>query len=244
MNKFMKIGIIVAIILVVTAVGEAIYFGYNDFMGPLKSIVKMKITNKYDSKTRQGEIIFYGASNFARWTTLDEDLSDYKVQNHAFGGSSDIYLVKYADKILFPYKPKVVFFQTGSNDYVEMTGTDEEKISKCMKYKKEMFESFHKQLPDATFVIMSGLLLPGRSEYTKMTQEINKQLKELCEKSDYMYFVDSSKMTYDGQNYDKTLFVKDGIHLNEKGHDLWTKDYIVPAIEKVIKEKNLSSLRK
>ena len=38
------------------------------------------------------------------------------------GGSTDKLLVKYADKLLYPYNPKIVFFQTGSNDYVSLSG--------------------------------------------------------------------------------------------------------------------------
>ena len=123
-------------------------------------VLRVSVDESYlYSDVRKGEIIFYGASNFARWGTLDEDMSEYKVQNHAFGGSTDVELVGYAPELLFPYEPAVVFFQTGSNDYVQQEGTDEEKIAKCMNYKKAMFADFHEKMPDAKFVIMSGLLL-------------------------------------------------------------------------------------
>ncbi|CUH97036.1 putative membrane protein [Propionispora sp. 2/2-37] len=234
----------VVVILAIITVGEFMYFGYEAFWGPFKGLTTLKITHQYDTK-RQNEIVFYGASNFARWDTMEKDLAGYKVQNHGFGGSTDKDLLKYADTLLFSYNPRIVFFQTGSNDYVDMTGTDAEKVSKVIEYKRDMFAKFHERLPNATFVVMSGLLLPGRSEYTPMTQEINRQLQDICNKHhDYMYFVDASKMTYDGMKYDETLFVEDRIHLNQKGHDIWTKDYIVPAIERIIKEKALESVRK
>lgn len=201
------------------------------------------IEKKY-SVERKGEIIFYGASNFARWETMEEDMSDYKVQNHAFGGSIDAELVGYSDRILFPYEPKIVFFQTGSNDYVQLSGTDEEKIEKCMKYKKQMFSAFHEQMPDAKFVIMSGLLLPGRAEYLNLTLTINEQLRKLAEETDYLYYVDANAMTYDGTNLDETLFVKDMIHLNHDGQMRWYNEYIKPMIEQVITENGMDSVRK
>lgn len=202
-----------------------------------------EIAKKY-STDRKGEIVFYGASNFARWGTMEEDMADYKVQNHAFGGSIDAELVGYSDQILFPYEPKVVFFQTGSNDYVQLIGTDEEKITKCMTYKKQMFAAFHSQLPKAKFVIMSGLLLPGRAEYLDMTLEINDQLRKLAEETDYLYYVDANDLTYDGANFDESLFVKDMIHLNHEGQMRWYEGYIKPAIEQVIRDNAWETLRR
>ena len=161
---------------------------------------------------------------------MEEDMAGYTVQNHAFGGSADKDLVEYADRMLYAYDPKVVFFQTGSNDYTQATGTDEEIIAKCMDYKKEMFASFHEAMPDATFVIMSGLLLPGRSQYLDMTIEINKQLAELAEEEDYLIFVDANEMTYDGENFNTDIFEDDQIHLNHDGQMLWYENYIEPVL--------------
>ncbi len=204
-------------------------------------IDKIKTTYKTD---RQGEIIFYGASNFARWTEMEWDLREYRVQNHAFGGSTDKDLVEYANEILYPYQPNIVFFQTGSNDYVAIKGSDEEKIAQCMAYKKQMFATFHEHLPEAKFVVMSGLLLPGRKQYLNLTLRINEELKKYCDTLDYMYYVDANAMTYYGGMLDRTLFVKDMIHLNHEGQLLWCRKYIRPMIEQLICEYGLESLRK
>lgn len=210
--------------------------GWQVGWGPFKSLFKgygdqvAEIAEKYDASTRKGEIVFYGASNFHLWTEMETDLAPYPVQNHGFGGSTDKMLVQYADQILYPYAPKIVFFQTGSNDYVVETGTDAEKIQKCMEYKFFMFDLFHEKLPDTKFVVMSGLLLPGRSEYTAMTREVNRQLAALCEERDYMIYVDAEALTFNGENYRTELFIKDGIHLNHDGQLLWARDYILPQL--------------
>ena len=39
---------------------------------------------KYKDRPK-GEIVFYGASNFTLWRTMDEDMLPYVVQNHGFG---------------------------------------------------------------------------------------------------------------------------------------------------------------
>ena len=220
------------------------YVGWGPFAFMQFDHEEKLILQKYDSETRKGEIVFYGASNFRLWTEMENDLPEYKVQNHGFGGSTDQDLVERADTLLYPYAPAVVFFQTGSNDYVSLDGTDEEKVEVCMAYKKFMFETFHEKLPEAKFVVMSGLLLPGRSQYTALTQKINDALEELCAEYDYMTFVDAEEMTFDGSAYRSELFIKDGIHLNHEGQLLWRDGYIRPAIEALINEYGLEELRK
>lgn len=40
---------------------------------------------------------------------------------------------------LYPYHPDIVFLQTGSNDYVNLSDSNEEKVNVCMDFKNEMF---------------------------------------------------------------------------------------------------------
>lgn len=126
---------------------------------------------------------------------------------------------------------------------VNLLGSDSEKVEVCMEYKKFMFETLHEQLPDAKFIVLSGLLLPGRSDYTALTQEINRELELLCSEYDYMYFIDASEMTFDGNNYSIEMFISDGIHLNRDGQLAWCNNYIRPQIEAVIDEHGFEHLR-
>lgn len=242
-----KIFAIVAVISAASVLIGLITIGMKIGWGPFSGLYSLKgevdaIAQKYDTKRKQ-EIIFYGASNFRLWMEIENDLSAYKVQNHGFGGSTDKMLVKHAEEILYPYDPHIVFFQTSSNDYVKLSGIDDEKVKACMDYKKEMFETFHKRLPNAKFVVMSGLILPGRRKYTDMTMKINEELKVYCEAHDYMYFVDATRLTYDGKNFNETLFISDGIHLNYEGQLKWCDQYIRPELESLIQKYDLEEVR-
>ena len=229
------------VVLLMVFTGLAVT-GYEIGWGPFAGLFKgwesevKAIEARYDAEAHQKEIVFYGASNFRLWKEMENDLAPYPVQNHGFGGCTDHDLRQYAGRILYPYNPKIVFFQTGSNDYVNLSGTDAEKVGKCMAYKREMFAAFHEHLPDAHFVVMSGLLLPGRAKFTEMTREINRQLRLLCEEYEYMTFVDAEDMTFDGVNYRTELFVDDQIHLNHDGQLLWSEKYIKPTLQKLLGE--------
>ena len=251
MMKKKKIAIIVssvcvglALVILLGLIFTGLYVGWGPFTYLQFDSQERAIVKKYDAEERQGEIVFYGASNFRLWTEMENDLAEYKVQNHGFGGSTDKDLVERAETLLYPYSPAVVFFQTGSNDYVSLSGTDEEKVAACMEYKEYMFTTFHERLPEAKFVVMGGLLLPGRSQYTALTQSINDGLEALCAKYDYMIFVNAEEMTFDGENYAEELFIDDGIHLNHEGQLSWCNNYIRPAIENLIEEYGLEELRR
>ena len=249
MKKPLKIVIIVAAALVVASLAGLAITGLKIGWGPFSFLHTWdadveKIQQTYPAEENQNGIIFYGASNFRMWTEMENDLPEYRVQNHGFGGCTDQDLMHYADKLLYPYHPAIVFFQTGSNDYVSMKGTDAEKVAACMDYKKQMFAEIHDQLPDAKLVVMSGLLLPGRNEYRELTEEINTALEALCKEMDYLWFVDASAMTWDGQHYADALFIKDGIHLNHEGQLLWMQDYIRPMIEVLVSEFDLTQVQK
>lgn len=204
-----------------------------DFQGPYRGLAKVAITNTYNSETCHGNVVFYGASQFTKWHEMEEDLKPYKVQNHGFGGSTDKDLVAWADDLLYPYEPSIVFFQTGSNDYVQSKkATDVERIQESMDYKMYMFEMFHEKLPNAKFVVVSGLLLPGRSQYSDMTKKINKKLSSYCESLDYMYYLDTVDLTYDSKTntYYEEMFVSDRIHLTHEARIQWAQNYILPEL--------------
>ena len=198
-----------------------------------------EIVKNYDPEARSGETIFYGASNFAQWYTMEKDLAPYSVQNHAFGGSCDKDLVYWAESMLYTYNPSYVFFQTGSNDYIASTAeTDALKVEEAMTYKKEMFAAFHEKLPEAKFIVMSGILLPGRSEYVDMTLEINDQRKAFCEETDYMIYIDAESLTYDREAGEfvenvETLFRADQIHLTEEARITWAEKWILPMLSQL-----------
>lgn len=115
MSRNKKIAIIIpsvcvglALIILLGLIFTGLYVGWGPFTYLQFDSQERAIVEKYDAEERQGEIVFYGASNFRLWTEMENDLSEYKVQNHGFGGSTDKDLVERAETILYPYAPAVV----------------------------------------------------------------------------------------------------------------------------------------
>lgn len=225
------------------------------------------ILRTYDAATRQGEIVFYGASNFRLWKTMAADMAPFVVQNHGFGGSTDRDLLERAPRLLFPYRPSIVVFQTGSNDcplilqeekelgvqplltspvnaeeapFKKHSGaslSEQALFKRVFARKVQLFETLHEALPGVPFVVISGILMPGRSEFDEITRCVNQGLRELAERLDYLYYVDAEAMTVDAAGrHLPEMFLSDGIHLTPEARRRWANDYIKPVLAQVMRE--------
>ena len=192
-----------------------------------EQVVKM-IEEQYPVEEHKGEVIFYGPSNITLWFSLEKDMEPYKAQNHGMGGCIDDDLMHYAPRLLYPYEPKVVFFQTGSNDIAG--GIPLETI---LQNKKKMYAMFLENMPQAQLVVCSGLPLSGRTQFWDATAETNALLEKMCSETDRLHFLNATDAmltdngpeelrTSDGRYFNPSYFRMDRIHLNKKGHDVWT----------------------
>src|SRR4051794_39551306 len=67
----------------------------------------------FEAKDREnlppkGAVLFTGSSTIRMWTSLPQDYPDQKVINRGFGGSEIADATHFADRIIFPYEPKMV----------------------------------------------------------------------------------------------------------------------------------------
>ncbi|MCL5019789.1 MAG: hypothetical protein M1426_04890, partial [Patescibacteria group bacterium] len=93
------------------------------------------------------EIIeFTGSSSILMWKTLAEDFKPLKVFNRGFGGSQMFEVLQYADRIIIPYKPRIIVLYAGDNDIA--SGKTPEMVLNDFKL---LVEKIHNALPE-TFI--------------------------------------------------------------------------------------------
>ena len=148
---------------------------------------------------------------------MDKDLARFGAQNHGFGGATDVLLVHYAERLLFPYAPGVAVIQSGSNDYAGLKGKPARQAAANLELKKRMYGYFLEELPDTRFVLLSPLLMPGAPFFTETYVLVSEGMAKLCGELPRMTFADVSDVTFDGNVYKTELFKSDGIHLNRDG---------------------------
>ena len=205
-----------------------------------------KLAKSHPFEDYQNYILFYGDSNFRLWRdTIENDFPEYRVIDHGFGGSTAVDLVHFANTLLFRYQSPIVILQNGLNDFGVLSGEDDSTRSdELIDYREEMLNAFHEIMPDTIFVFVSTLIVPGRTEFFDLAMDVNRRTKEMANQYDYLYFVDSTDLTYDGTEIHEDLFIEDGLHLTDEARTVWADQYIKPVIEQIITEYHFDSLRK
>ena len=219
--------IVLAALVVLLALAFFIFLGTQS-LGPFGHIAVTRVRKTYDAAKRKNEVVFYGPSNFTLWEQLDEDIKPFKVQNHGIGGTTDKIMMKFAQELVFDYEPKVVFFQTGSNDY-SMGST----VEQVKENKKKMYAMFREKLPETKLCVMAGLFIPARPQFWPQIQEVNEFLADYCAQYENMIFVDGNGplMNDDGTANEK-MYRPDKLHLNHEGELRWGSS-MLPVLEQI-----------
>ena len=161
-------------------------------------------------------VLFVGASTITLWKSLARDFPDHKVINRGFGGSEIVDTTHFAERIIFPYEPKMIILRCGSND-ISSGKRPEEVLEDFRAFVSKVRE----KLPKAEIVFMSLNAIPSRWVQKAKDDAANKLIKEAIQRMPQVRFLDISDMvlTPDGQSRTE-LFGPDRLHFNETGYKL------------------------
>ena len=172
----------------------------------------------YEAKDKESPppkdaILLTGASNIVRWKSFAEDLPGYQVLNRGFGGSQIADVVDYADRIIVPYRPKMVIVQAGGNDLASGKTPDE-----VLADAKALVEKVRKSLPEVRIAFLSISPSPKRWDQREKQAEFNKLLNDYLSHGDNLDFIDvnSAFLGSDGKPRAE-MFVADGQHHSVEG---------------------------
>jgi len=125
-----------------------------------------------------GGVLFVGSSSIVKWNTLAIDLRGHSVLNRGFGGSNFHDLIYYADRVIYPYSPGVVFVYEGDNDLAQ-GDSPEEVLKSAKKLRKMIGKALGKKVP---VVFISPKPSLARWELKTAYEKTNALLKEFAEK--------------------------------------------------------------
>ena len=173
-----------------------------------------------------GGYLFVGSSSIRLWTTLAEDFPKLPVIGRGFGGSRIADSTRYADRIIFPYKPAKILLYAGDNDLAD--GRPPEKV-------REDFQTFVAQvrtsLPGAKIYFIAIKPSLARWALIDKIREANRLIREMAGKDDKVEYVDifTPMLGPDGRPRAE-LLGPDGLHLNRARYELW-RDVIAPVLK-------------
>jgi lysophospholipase L1-like esterase len=165
-----------------------------------------------------GGVLFVGSSSIRLWDGLETGFGDAStIIKRGFGGSRLSDCASLIDKLVTPYRPRIVVVYAGDNDLAE--GAQPEEVA-------AQFERFvtgvREALPQTSVAYVSIKPSPARAHLQQRVHATNALIQAYTERMDNTDFIDiyTPMLGADGLAR-KELFSGDSLHLNADGYALW-----------------------
>ena len=184
--------------------------------------VEKEVSAREQEEYPKGQIVFYGPSNFTRWSArwgmvpmrdvlLGKSGAPCAI-NRGFGSSNAELQLYYYPRMVRPLEPKVLVYGCFGNQHGY---TDEETWEigqRVVAYALADFPGIH------VYLLGRGYAKVMTEEGNARRHKINGWLKEFAENTPGCYYLDPLSYTALGN---PDLFVEDGIHMNQDGYRVY-----------------------
>ncbi|MEB8329676.1 GDSL-type esterase/lipase family protein [Flavobacteriaceae bacterium KMM 6897] len=186
----------------------------------------LSIQKKYDglwdaSKTT---IVFTGSSSIRMWNNIQDAFPEYQVINSGFGGSMSSDLLIYTNDLILKYKPKKVFIYEGDNDIVAKVQTED-----IIENTRAIINRIKAYDPNTEIVLISAKPSIARWDHRNKYKRLNRGFEQLSKNDDTISYANVWEPMLYNNRVRPDIFLKDGLHMNSKGYDLWLsviKDHV------------------
>src|SRR5262245_62723643 len=163
------------------------------------------------------EIVFVGSSTIHRWNVASY-FPDLKVINRGIDGTELADAVKYIDRLVLRYEPRLVVVYAGDND---IGGG---KLSEQVSVDFERFvRAVHTKLPETRILYIGIKPSPLRWLQVDRMRLANQLIRSICERDDRLAFLDLDNLMLGWDEKPRQeLYVEDSLHLSPQGYQLWT----------------------
>lgn len=175
---------------------------------------------------RPGGVLFVGSSSIRLWPTLASDFRGVAVLQRGFGGAELSDVVRYAPRIVLPYRPRLIVLYAGENDIAAG------KSAAAVFREYQAFVGLvRRALPETRIAFVS--LKPSGSRWALVGQmrEANDLIRRYTATDHRLLYVDvfTPMLGPDGRPREE-LFVEDRLHLNAAGYVLW-RELLQPIVQ-------------
>lgn len=189
------------------------------------AIAKFDEEDKKMPPPKQG-VLFLGSSSIRLWD-VKKSFPEMLVVNRGFGGSQICDSTHYADRLVNIHEPRLVVFYAGDNDIAG--GKSPEQVRDDFRDFVEKVRGPQPELPILFIAIKPSI---ARWKLADEIKEANRLIKDDLEELGNITYVDVWPAMLDEKGEPrKELFADDGLHLNEKGYEVWT-ELVGPLVEK------------
>ena len=171
-------------------------------------------------------IVITGSSSIRFWQPdIHHEFKQVEVIARGFGGSNMNDLLHFSEELITQYQPRAVAIYEGDNDIAQG-------ISPTLILKKyiALNNKVRKALPDIRIYFISIKPSIARQSMWPKMAETNQLIQELCNAQQHCTYIDTATQLLKDGKPKQDVFIKDGLHLNEKGYQLWS-EAVVGVIE-------------
>jgi lysophospholipase L1-like esterase len=164
----------------------------------------------------QGALLFAGSSTIRMWTTLAADFPGHAVINRGFGGTEIVDSTHFADRLIFPHAPKVIYLRAGTNDIHNGKST-----AQVFADFKEFVAVIHAHLPKTDIWYIASNPTIARLTETAATHELNRLVKRYARWKWRVHYLDAETVSLDAAGRVRPeIFREDTLHFNAAGYKL------------------------
>ena len=166
-----------------------------------------------------GSVLFMGSSYIRMWTNIRKDLRQPNIIHRGFGGCNLADVAYYAERIVFPHKPKALFMYVG-NDITD--GERDKSPEQVLQLFKYVVRTLRQRYPDMPITWLEISPSERRWGAWDRVQEANRMVREYCKATPGLHSINFSShfLGKDGTPR-KELYLSDKLHYNEEGYHHW-----------------------
>ncbi|MFH1499896.1 MAG: GDSL-type esterase/lipase family protein [Verrucomicrobiota bacterium] len=174
----------------------------------------------------EGGIVFTGSSTITGWNAkLARDFPGLPVIGRGFGGSTIADGLRHLDRIVLPYRPRLVVFYAGEND-IAAGVSPEEVAARFAAYSDAVLTA----LPGARLLYIGIKPSPMRWSMQAKFDRANALIADHCARTPRAVFLDIKPVMLDADGLPRPeLFLPDDLHLNAEGYRVW-RELLAPLL--------------
>ncbi len=165
-----------------------------------------------------GGVLFVGSSSIRLWNDLEQQFEDtVAITKRGFGGSRMLDCAEHLQRLVLPYRPRLVVVYAGDNDLAE--GRTPEQV---LQSYRAFVDGVHAALPDTRIAYLSIKPSPLRAKWLPQVRATNALIAEFSASRPGLSYVDVyTRMLSEDGSPRAEFFLPDALHLNAEGYALW-----------------------